>query len=90
MTMRRPVLVALIVSAGLAAVASGLLTTAWVGENLHGDFADQRTGAIDVGFTTTVFLSWFAAFGCAFAVVGMMGVFARALLETHRERSIRP
>ena len=87
--MRRLLLVALLASAGLAAVVSGLMTAAWAGENLHGDFADQATGVIDVRFTSAVFLGWFAAFWCAFAFVGMTGVFARGLFGSHRERSMR-
>jgi hypothetical protein len=61
------------------AVVSGVFTTAWVGENLSGDFADQETGALDVGFTLGVFLIFTALFATPVAIIAIAGVLARAL-----------
>ncbi len=83
MSTRRQLLVVLAVSAGLGAIVSGLLTAAWVGENLSGDFADLETGAIDVRYTAMTFAICFAIFAVPLALIGSVGVFMRALLVRH-------
>ena len=67
---RRRLLFVVLGAAALGALASGLLTAAWVHENLSGDFADQVTGELDVGFTALVFLSWAAFIAAPFAIAG--------------------
>ncbi len=89
MTTRRQLLVVLLASAGIGAVASGLLTAAWVGENLSGDFADLETGAIDVRYTAVTFATCFAFFAVPLATIGGVGVLMRALFSRQRHRSVR-
>ena len=66
----------LLAAAVLGAVASGLLTGAWASENLGGDFADQASGQIDLGFTAATFLIWSALLATPLAIIGALAVLA--------------
>ncbi|HEX3920206.1 MAG TPA: hypothetical protein VHW60_22940, partial [Caulobacteraceae bacterium] len=78
-SVRRQLLLAGVGATLFGAVVSGLLTTAWVGENLSGDFANQETGALDIGFTAAIFLTCTALIAAPVALIAIAGVLARAL-----------
>jgi len=84
LSLSRQLLVVLLVAVVVGAVASGFLTAAWVSENLSGDFADQETGAIDVGFTAATYLIWSAVFAASLAAIGAVAVFARRMSQRDR------
>jgi hypothetical protein len=75
-SLARQLVLGVLAAIGVGAIASGCLTWAWVGENLSGDFANQETGAIDYGFTATVFATWTALFATPLAVIASLVVLA--------------
>jgi hypothetical protein len=84
--LRRQLLIGGLVTIGIGAIASGLLTWAWFTENLSGDFADQETGAIHLGFTAAIFLTWTAALAVPPAVLISLGILLRWLARRDRGR----
>jgi hypothetical protein len=78
-SVQRQLLLTLLAALALGAAGSGLLTGGWVSENLSGDFADQASGKIDVGFTLATFLIWTGAFSAPLSIVGFIAVVALRL-----------
>jgi hypothetical protein len=86
MSARRQLLLVLLAAAVLGAIASGFLTTAWVSENLSGDFADQESGEIHLGFTAAIFLIWSALLATPWAIVGAVAIGVRVAMHARRSR----
>lgn len=77
MSTRRQLVLVFLAAIVLGAIASGLLTMAWVSENLSGDFADQESGEIHFGFTAATFLIWSALLATPLAIIGVVAVLMR-------------
>jgi hypothetical protein len=77
----RQLLVVALVALVVGGIASGVLTAAFVNQNLSGEYADQETGAIDLLKTTVLFLIFIIVFAGPLLIVGACGVVARRLAQ---------
>jgi hypothetical protein len=84
MSLTRQLAIVAISAIILGALAGGALTSAWVGENLGGDFADSESGKLNLGYTALTFTIWSVALAGACFLVGAAGVFMRQRLRRGR------